>query len=71
MFYFQVVVSDEVVAIYSEIDPALEKAKYHLEDAREVKIVPVKMTVDEFLEATDSQKLFALAEKNNKKYGSE
>ena len=53
MFYFQVVVGDEVVAIYSEIDPALEKAKYHLEDAREVKIVPVKMTVDEFLEATD------------------
>jgi len=52
-FYFQVSVDNKVVAVYSEIQPALDKAEIHLQDAKTVIIAPVKMTVDEFLEVTD------------------
>lgn len=54
MFYFKVEVQGEVKACFSEIAPALEHATFYLQDAVPVTIVPVEMTVDEFLELTDN-----------------
>lgn len=53
MIYFQVKVADEIKAIYDTIQPALETAKFHLEDAKRVIIEPVEMTADEYVDLTD------------------
>ena len=51
--YFQVSADDKVVAIYDTSTQAIEHARICVQDAKKVTIEPVRMTSDEFLDATD------------------
>jgi hypothetical protein len=51
--YFQVSADDKVLAIYDTSSQAIDHARICVQDAKKVTIEPVRMTSDEFIDATD------------------
>ena len=55
MVFWKVISADSQVC-YDNISAALDKARFHLEDGKLVTIIPVQMTVEEFIgEDSDEQ----------------
>lgn len=54
MIAFKVIVQQKLVAAYSEIQWVLESVKYHLEDCKQVSIIPEEMTESDFVDLTDA-----------------